>query len=182
MLAVQDGEELKFDASLLIPDWASYLIPEVMGWTEVKASVPGLPIVYSRTAFGHGWPMLAMWNGNARGQSLAGQTVNMVVSGIELPAVTSGSVLSGSSNIERALPLGIIWLGFVVDSVIYATAWIILICGASWLLWTRRSQRRIRRGLCPACAYPAGTSPVCTECGRALPDELLKRRGVGRPV
>jgi hypothetical protein len=37
-------------------------------------------------------------------------------------------------------------------------------------LW-QRSQRRLYRranGLCPACAYPIGTSPVCTECGHQL--------------
>jgi hypothetical protein len=28
--------------------------------------------------------------------------------------------------------------------------------------------RRIRRGLCPACAYPVGQSPSCTECGYTL--------------
>ncbi len=28
---------------------------------------------------------------------------------------------------------------------------------------------RVRRGLCPKCAYPMGESSVCTECGRALP-------------
>jgi hypothetical protein len=26
---------------------------------------------------------------------------------------------------------------------------------------------RIKRGLCPACAYPVGSSSVCTECGAA---------------
>jgi len=31
-----------------------------------------------------------------------------------------------------------------------------------------RRRRRIKRGLCPACAYPVGQSPVCTECGFPL--------------
>ena len=31
----------------------------------------------------------------------------------------------------------------------------------------RRAIRR-RRGLCPACAYPIGTSEVCTECGASV--------------
>jgi hypothetical protein len=26
-------------------------------------------------------------------------------------------------------------------------------------------KQRLKTGLCPACAYPIGTSPVCTECG-----------------
>jgi hypothetical protein len=49
---------------------------------------------------------------------------------------------------------------------------IILIAGALWLLvfapgWIRRRSRR-RRNLCPSCAYPVGSSPVCTECGRPV--------------
>ena len=24
------------------------------------------------------------------------------------------------------------------------------------------------RGLCPACSYPVGTSPLCTECGKPV--------------
>jgi hypothetical protein len=31
-----------------------------------------------------------------------------------------------------------------------------------------RRRMRIRRGLCPACAYPVGQSDVCTECGRPV--------------
>jgi len=33
------------------------------------------------------------------------------------------------------------------------------------------------KGLCPKCAYPIGSSPVCTECGAKLP---LPREGEGR--
>jgi hypothetical protein len=46
-----------------------------------------------------------------------------------------------------------------------------------WLLFVAlrglRRQRRIKRGLCPACAYLIGTSPVCTECGKALPETAV---------
>lgn len=42
----------------------------------------------------------------------------------------------------------------------------------AWMLSTAiasvRRGFRTRRGLCPACGYPRGTSPVCTECGEAL--------------
>jgi hypothetical protein len=41
-----------------------------------------------------------------------------------------------------------------------------------WLLFAApfalRRRRRIKRGLCPKCAYPVGESPVCTECGAAV--------------
>jgi hypothetical protein len=40
-----------------------------------------------------------------------------------------------------------------------------------WVLFAAlgiRRWRRIRRGQCPACAYPVGSSDVCTECGAEL--------------
>jgi hypothetical protein len=35
-----------------------------------------------------------------------------------------------------------------------------------------RRHSRLKRGLCPACAYPVGESGVCTECGAAVPLSL----------
>ena len=32
---------------------------------------------------------------------------------------------------------------------------------------------RVRRRRCPACAYPMGDSPVCTECGKPLPQRAV---------
>jgi hypothetical protein len=51
--------------------------------------------------------------------------------------------------------------GTLVNTVLYG-------CLASLVLvyWqSRRREDRRRRGLCPLCAYPAGASAVCTECG-----------------
>ncbi len=63
-----------------------------------------------------------------------------------------------------ALPHIPIVPGFIINTVFYAM-----------LLWlpstppfaVRRKIRR-RRGQCEKCAYPVGTSPVCTECGAAV--------------
>jgi hypothetical protein len=57
-----------------------------------------------------------------------------------------------------------LWLGFVINTIVYAAI--------LWLLFVtprkvRQSIRR-RRGLCPTCAYPIGTSKVCTECGLSV--------------
>ena len=64
----------------------------------------------------------------------------------------------------RLLPTLPLWPGFAINTVFYA---FIL-----WLLFAApfalRRRRRIRRGLCPKCAYPVGTSDVCTECGAAV--------------
>jgi len=66
-----------------------------------------------------------------------------------------------SPGVWNELPLIPIWPGFAINTVFYAAI--------VWLLFftpgTLRRRRRIKRGLCLACAYPIGVSPVCTECG-----------------
>jgi hypothetical protein len=68
----------------------------------------------------------------------------------------------------RLLPYAPMWPGFAINTLFYA--------GTLWLLFAApfalRRRRRIKRGLCPKCAYPigrGGTSDVCTECGAAVP-------------
>ena len=62
------------------------------------------------------------------------------------------------------LPLIPVWPGFVLNTLFYATLLWLLIPGPFVL----RRFIRVRRGLCPACAYPRGESNVCSECGKAL--------------
>lgn len=64
----------------------------------------------------------------------------------------------------RVLPLRPIWINFAANTIFYAA-----------ILWplfaapgAARRRRRINRGLCPHCAYPAGSSDACTECGREI--------------
>jgi len=61
-------------------------------------------------------------------------------------------------------PLNPIFPGFAINTLFYAGVLWVLCCGPFAL---RRMIRR-RRGQCPACAYPIGQSPVCTECGAAV--------------
>jgi hypothetical protein len=74
---------------------------------------------------------------------------------------------SSGLGIQRRLPLCPIWPGFAINTVFYAG-----ILSGGWLLFAAplalRRRRRSKRGLCPACAYPVGDSPVCTECGKPL--------------
>ncbi len=41
-----------------------------------------------------------------------------------------------------------------------------------WLLFAApgfvRRRYRIKRGLCPSCAYPVGESDLCSECGKPV--------------
>ncbi|TVQ53682.1 MAG: hypothetical protein EA377_07485 [Phycisphaerales bacterium] len=65
---------------------------------------------------------------------------------------------------ERRLPLIPLLPGFLINTIFYALL--------LWLLFfapfaARRALRRKRR-LCEKCAYPVGTSPVCTECGAVI--------------
>jgi hypothetical protein len=66
------------------------------------------------------------------------------------------------------LPYRPLWPGFAINALFYAG-----ILWGGWLMFAApfalRRRRRIKRGLCPACAYPIGKSDVCTECGKRLP-------------
>ncbi len=59
---------------------------------------------------------------------------------------------------------GPLWLGFALHAAFYAAILWLLILGPFIL----RRFVRVKRGLCPACAYPMGGSTICTECGREL--------------
>ncbi len=62
------------------------------------------------------------------------------------------------------IPLRPIWPGFAVNTLFYAAILWLLIPGPFAL----RRFLRLRRGLCPKCAYPSGESAVCSECGISL--------------
>ncbi len=67
---------------------------------------------------------------------------------------------TGRRRLVEYLPLRPMWPGFVMNTVFFATL--------LWLPFALRRFLRVRRGLCPKCAYPMGESSVCTECGGVL--------------
>lgn len=75
--------------------------------------------------------------------------------------VTAGSRSPTWLGGGHVFPLRPVWPGFAINTILYA--------GILWLLFAApfkvRRWRRIKRGLCPTCAYPVGASEVCTECG-----------------
>ena len=79
-----------------------------------------------------------------------------------LDAYSDGWVLD--TNPPYELPRRPLWPGFTINTAFYA---VIL-----WLLFAApfaiRRWRRMRKSLCPKCAYPTGTSAICTECGRPV--------------
>ncbi len=66
------------------------------------------------------------------------------------------------------LPCHLIWPGFAVNTTFYAIFLWLLTC----LAIAVRRFLRLRRDLCPKCAYPMGESAVCTECGQELPGSV----------
>ncbi len=76
-------------------------------------------------------------------------------------------MFNGWPNREKPpliIPYEPIWPAFAVNTLFYA-AILWLFIGGPFVL---RRFLRVRRGLCPKCAYPMGESSVCTECGGAL--------------
>lgn len=112
-----------------------------------------------------GWPMKAFWGYSGASFRISDPPSNNPT----LLSEWHTGVLTISGN--RWIPVLPIWLGFAVNTVFYATFLWLLICGPFVL----RRFLRVRRGLCPACAYPMGESSVCTECGRALPGRGIVR-------
>ena len=60
------------------------------------------------------------------------------------------------------------WLGLSTNTLFYAAILWLLIGG----LFVLRRFLRLKRGLCPKCAYPVGESAACTECGKPLPSRI----------
>ncbi len=112
-----------------------------------------------------GWPFRAM-EGESRPTTTeyawAVPLSSVVTLRAELPSATD-KVLT--STAARIVPLRPVWLGFLGNTVLYAVVAMGMI-GCAWLV---RRFLRLRRGLCPKCAYPMGESAGCTECGKALP-------------
>ena len=77
------------------------------------------------------------------------------------------SVSLGSDQ-PRRLPILPIWPGFAINAVFYAAVLWLLLTGPGRL----RRFLRLRRGLCPACAYDLrgrgrdSDSSICPECGK----------------
>jgi len=67
-------------------------------------------------------------------------------------------------SIDHLIPIKPLWPGFAINTVFYAAILWVLHVAPGFV----RRRIRARRSLCPACAYPTGTSPVCTECGAAV--------------
>src|SRR5262245_11512691 len=124
-------------------------------WTELGPVHDTLGPWETPTRVLTGWPLRSM-------------ECSIVGSGGESHPIQHGLQTRWQINsnilVQRALPLCPLWPGFAINTVFYALV--------LWLLFAApfqlRRWRRIKHGLCPACAYPIGTSEKCTECGKPV--------------
>ncbi len=80
--------------------------------------------------------------------------------------------LRGSSPRQyRVLPWRPLWGTLLADSVF----WGLLLAAVIAAPRLARRWFRVRRRLCPSCAYPAGASAVCSECGAHLSAPRARR-------
>src|SRR4029453_17217101 len=71
------------------------------------------------------------------------------------PQYSGFRAYSGDDGLHVAnyvVPRTVSWLGFAINTIFYAAILWLLFAFPSAL----RRRRRIKRGLCPACAYPTG--------------------------
>ena len=144
---VLEGSGLGVDARLLVSD--TYTMP-VQTLVQVRA---GLPL---RCLVGDRW-----WEPLGSGGNLYRDRFAL---GFE----RVGLIRVGGTE-HGFLPLRPLFPAFALNTLLYATL--------LWLLnpgpFVLRRFLRLRRGLCPKCAYPMGEAAVCTECGKALPKHAV---------
>ncbi|MCI0630278.1 MAG: hypothetical protein L0Y44_06440 [Phycisphaerales bacterium] len=66
--------------------------------------------------------------------------------------------------LQRLFPFKPIGVGAAFNTVFYAAIVRLLFAAPGFF----RRRMRIKRGLCPACAYPVGAGETCTECGKPV--------------
>lgn len=152
--------------SALIPSWADL---------DLDAARPSsLTYEQVRVFTARGWPMVCLWCEYDDIYVTEWPGVLTAGGGFEtpLPWHFHPSVLDGGMPyMRRTLPLRPYWPGLAVNTVFYGAVLGLIISGPLAL----RRWHRTRRGLCPGCGYPAGGSPLCTECGGKL---TLRSRAV----
>ena len=125
-----------------------------------RALIQGETINYGQTILQSGWPVRALeYEVRLVQRHKSPDETTWIANAGLVP-----SDLVPSDHRFRRLPIRPVWPGFAVNTVFHAVTTWLLICGPFVL----RRFLRVRRGLCPKCAYPMGESSVCTECGGAL--------------
>ena len=155
------------------------------GWIHIlapDAADEGEP-TGARVFDGRGWPMISMWSAlevefvvqQTPGPGLRASPgkVTRVTSGIEL-APYSQFRSEAPQHQYRVLPLGIVWSGFALNTLVFAATGFFLVV----VLRYSRLAFRVGAGHCPGCAYDlrSAAHDQCPECGR-----LVRLTRIGSP-
>ena len=137
------------------PYWSA--VASLPGYTYQRFDESHAPGVHQER--GSGFPLVSMvLYGRYKGAD-----VEYITPVIRLPDRVL-QVYGTTVRVERLLPLRPYWPGFAINTVFYAFILWLLFAGPFVL----RRRRRIRRGLCPKCAYDLRGTPgatACPECG-----------------
>lgn len=151
------GIDRMFRDGLLVPAWAPFVEPD----SEAPPKAFHFWVATAR-----GWPMCSV-AGAVHVTRRPGQ--NGLATDADVLwaiALDEGDVADIRKHWKlRLLPFRPLAVGFTVNTIFYATILWLLISGP----FVVRRFIRVRRGLCPACAYPIGQSDACSECGKDLP-------------
>ena len=144
----------------IVPEWSDFNVPTEEFRTTTKGGYE------MRMLFAHGWPCLSMW--------CEGQRTSTLRRGYSPPTPPQGAVefrvpgwlrwTTDEPFFIRNVPLRPIWSGTLINSALFGTITWVLFFGWRDL----RRSLRWRRHLCGCCAYPIGSSQVCTECGASV--------------
>ena len=157
--------------------------PEPDGhWVGDKYVGPWSPALYRFVWFRSGLPLQSMhWcvydmMPEARGtlDHWPDRTHSLIESGLNpVPSLLH----EWQWKFQRRLPVAILWPGFAINTIFYAAILWLLFAGPGML---RRRRRRLKRGLCPHCAYDLRgiDSPRCPECGAPISLSFRERAGV----
>jgi hypothetical protein len=147
----------------LVPTWSCVRDPQFLSETLVS-----YPMFAQVEEYASGWPLHALSRScivvrelqlNQGGQIVV-QKVNYYeeVGCVHLPPDLAQQF---QTPMFPARPLVV---GFALNSLCYGAGfWFVIAMPRG-----ARRYWRSKRGLCPACAYPIGTSAVCTECGKPV--------------
>ncbi len=147
------------------------VVPEVMAAPSLRL----VPVAPANTCLEcrFGWPARALW---MTSQEDGGDVIDFtkVDCVLCIPSRTPDTESWASLGLQPEgqgfscwLPIGILPLGFTLNTLFYAAAWFICLFGIS----SSRRILRARRGLCTRCAYDLKGLPPgspCPECGAVL--------------